>query len=421
MAIEVRIDPPALITQADEAAKAVDRLTASQKKQAKAAQSAAKANARSLASFDTIERLKTQSASSGGGSSKANKETEETIEKTQGWVDWLERLLEKLRTMAAQVIAFFAGLGQQLFAGLQNAWAEYGAPIMEQLSQAFSGLGVLLQTLHDTILVPIGEAIIQGLTIFWQEHLLPLWENLTLFFGQLTLTVLEVWNSLLLPLLQWMAETFGPIIGQVGTFLVNTFFSALSALTDFANLGLIILRKFLEQVQIIAKTLGSVWQGVGETLKAVFQQVWEFVVGAINGIIGAVNALIQGVTAALNQMIRAINSLHIEIPDWSPIYGGERLGFNLSELPTPQIPYLATGAVIPANSPFLAVLGDQKQGVNIEAPLETMVEAFRAAQTGQNVTVRFAGNLAQLGRVLYPVLEKEGKRLGTSLAKGGSV
>ena len=202
---------------------------------------------------------------------------------------------------------------------------------------------------------------------------------------------------------------------------MNTFFSALSALTDFANLGLIILRKFLEQVQIIAKTLGSVWQGVGETLKAVFQQVWEFVVGAINGIIGAVNALIQGVTAALNQMIRAINSLHIEIPDWSPIYGGERLGFNLSELPTPQIPYLATGAVIPANSPFLAVLGDQKQGVNIEAPLETMVEAFRAAQTGQNVTVRFAGNLAQLGRVLYPVLEKEGKRLGTSLAKGGTV
>ena len=67
MAIEVRIDPPALITQADEAAKAVDRLTASQKKQAKAAQSAAKANARSLASFDTIERLGEQQSRQGNG------------------------------------------------------------------------------------------------------------------------------------------------------------------------------------------------------------------------------------------------------------------------------------------------------------------------------------------------------------------
>lgn len=40
-----------------------------------------------------------------------------------------------------------------------------------------------------------------------------------------------------------------------------------------------------------------------------------------------------------------------------------------------SIPYLASGAVIPPNAPFTAVLGDQKHGTNIEAPLATIQEA----------------------------------------------
>lgn len=45
----------------------------------------------------------------------------------------------------------------------------------------------------------------------------------------------------------------------------------------------------------------------------------------------------------------------------------------------PKIPKLATGAVIPPNHEFLAMLGDQKRGVNIETPLDTMIQAFETA------------------------------------------
>lgn len=45
----------------------------------------------------------------------------------------------------------------------------------------------------------------------------------------------------------------------------------------------------------------------------------------------------------------------------------------------PQIPYLASGAVIPPNAPFMAVLGDQRHGTNIEAPLSTIQEAVDAS------------------------------------------
>ena len=55
--------------------------------------------------------------------------------------------------------------------------------------------------------------------------------------------------------------------------------------------------------------------------------------------------------------------------------GGGHVGFNISTLTAPQIPYLAQGAVIPANREFLAVLGDQSHGTNVEAPLDTIKQA----------------------------------------------
>lgn len=51
----------------------------------------------------------------------------------------------------------------------------------------------------------------------------------------------------------------------------------------------------------------------------------------------------------------------------------------LSEVKTRDIPHLAKGAVIPPRSRFLAVLGDQRSGYNIETPLDTMVDAFKIA------------------------------------------
>ena len=83
----------------------------------------------------------------------------------------------------------------------------------------------------------------------------------------------------------------------------------------------------------------------------------------INFIIGGINTLIGG-----------INKLGITLPSWIPLVGGKRIGFSI-----PKIPKLATGDVIPPNSEFMAILGDQKRGVNIETPLSTMLEAFNKA------------------------------------------
>lgn len=87
--------------------------------------------------------------------------------------------------------------------------------------------------------------------------------------------------------------------------------------------------------------------------------------------------------------------------------------------------FLADGAVIPPNQEFLAVLGDQKSGRNLEAPEGLIRQIMREELAGMmgsgevNVNIEFTGSLAQLGRVLNPVITKEQKRIGKTLQTGG--
>lgn len=83
------------------------------------------------------------------------------------------------------------------------------------------------------------------------------------------------------------------------------------------------------------------------------------------------------------------------------------------------MPGLATGAVIPPNRKFVAVLGDQTNGRNLEAPEGLIRQIVREESGGSGATViRFSGSLAQLARVLKPEIDKESTRAGAPLVGG---
>ena len=119
--------------------------------------------------------------------------------------------------------------------------------------------------------------------------------------------------------------------------------------------------KTSEAFNSIGQTISDIWNGITSTIKT-----------AVNGIIGFINRMISAVVTGINAVINALNGLSFDLPD---IFGGGHVGFNISTLTAPQIPYLAQGAVIPANREFLAVLGDQNHGTNVEAPLDTIKQA----------------------------------------------
>lgn len=120
-------------------------------------------------------------------------------------------------------------------------------------------------------------------------------------------------------------------------------------------------------------------EGLGKGLSEIWDNIWGIIKGVINTIIGGINGMVSAVENAINFIIDAINSLSWEIPDWVPLVGGETFGFDIPHVSFWKIPELAEGAVIPPNNPFLAVLGDQSSGTNIEAPLDTIKQALQEA------------------------------------------
>ena len=130
----------------------------------------------------------------------------------------------------------------------------------------------------------------------------------------------------------------------------------------------------------IVGALGDAWAWLKNT---VIDPLVNGIKGAINGVIGFINGLISGAVDGINGLIKVLNKLQFDIPDWVPVFGGETFGFNLKLLSAPQIPYLAKGAVLPANRPFLAMVGDQRHGTNVEAPLTTIQEAVALVMNDQ--------------------------------------
>ena len=109
----------------------------------------------------------------------------------------------------------------------------------------------------------------------------------------------------------------------------------------------------------------------------------------INIVIGFANGLIAGIESAVNSVANMFNNLEIEVPDWVPGIGGHTLGFNLPTWDAPRIPLLAQGGFVKANTPRLAVIGDNRHEGEVVAPeskLQAMVDAAVAAAGGGGVT-----------------------------------
>lgn len=85
---------------------------------------------------------------------------------------------------------------------------------------------------------------------------------------------------------------------------------------------------------------------------------------------------------------------------------GNLVSLGLS--PVSRVPMLANGAVIPPNRQFLAMLGDQKHGTNIEAPLDTIVEAVEKANAGRSGPTTV--NVQISGQTLFKIFLDEYKK-----------
>ena len=188
-------------------------------------------------------------------------------------------------------------------------------------------------------------------------------------------------------------ELFGPVLGSV----LNGFFSVVK------NIWSGVKRIFEGIVDFIGGVFSGDWQKAWDGIKSIFQGTIESFGAIFQPIIDALatawsglgdllpeswkNA-INAVVAVVNKFINWLNdTLTFDIPPIKIAGTSIFKGGRVSLVNLPQIPMLAQGAVLPANKPFLAMVGDQKHGTNIEAPLSTIQEAVAAVMDDQLQTM----------------------------------
>ncbi|WP_283608333.1 hypothetical protein [Faecalispora anaeroviscerum] len=175
------------------------------------------------------------------------------------------------------------------------------------------------------------------------------------------------------------------------------------------------------------KSISGVWQTVSDWFtEHVISPIEKGFKGSINAMIGMVEGFVNSFIGGVNKIIEALNSIHIDVPKNIPKIGGIKFGFDIPTLGKVSIPRLATGAVIPPRAEFAAILGDQSNGRNIEAPEGLLRNIVRqevgdllGSQGAPNFTVESKGDLGALISLLRLEIRREDNRVGTAFATGG--
>lgn len=220
-------------------------------------------------------------------------------------------------------------------------------------------------------------------------------------FNAVKNTVTNIWNGI--------KNNIINSVNNIKNGIINAFQTAYNKITSiFRNIG---------------SFFSGVWNGIKNTFSALGTKIGDAISGAvkagINGLLGMIERTVNGFINMINGAIGVINA----IP-----------GVNISKLNTLNVPRLAEGGYVKANTPQLAMIGDNKHQGEVVAPEDKMLDMILTAlkmfkdqdssnqnkNGGKEIVLNFNGSLAQLIRVLKPELDRENIRKGDKLILGGA-
>lgn len=353
-------------------------------------------------------------------------------DKVQGLIDTIQPAFAAIKTAALN-----------LATAVEETWTTYVVPVLDSAKTAIQSLWEIVIQFWEGIVYPIIQEIMAVILELWNDSLKPLWDKITdlvqsvialvqvlcqwvvAIIAAIVQAVLELWNQVLAPLISWLLATFGPVFKDVFNAIGTVVKTIIKVICDKIDMALTALKGIIDFLTGVFK---GDWEGAWNAIKQIFFGVFDSLhkkaADVLNGIKERVGNVVQGVKDLVSGLGDLGGAIANKVSSaWNAVTSGspaqQSMEAPLASLP---VPALARGAVIPPNHRFLAMLGDQTNGTNVEAPLETIQEALAevlAAQGGQDITIRFAGDLAQLVRLLNPYIDKENNRRGARLVSGG--
>lgn len=319
--------------------------------------------------------------------------------------EWGTRLEDLINGPLTDFVDKFLDVCAKIIDALQQIWNNVLVPLINWILQnVIPLLAPVVQWLGDAAIDLLGAAVemangildmLGGLIDFLVGVFTGDWKKAFSGAGQIA---------------QGFADTCGAVIEWIGDYILTPFMSLVKKLfsvdwVKYFGVAGIAPQVLCDLIKSIFKTMKNVFIGIMNFIKYAFtgdwRNAWQSVKNIfssiMSGIGDVVRAPINGIISMVNQAIGAINNL---------IRGVNRIPHV--NIPTiGRIPHLASGAVIPPNQEFLAMLGDQKSGNNIEAPEGLIRKIVREESGGKASTYRF---VAQLDRkIIFDETISEGK------------
>lgn len=281
------------------------------------------------------------------------------------------------------------------------------------------GLGLLLAGSAGLAVAikPNWNAILDSLKTSW-EQIKNWWSNSVLGGLSRAKDTIQNWGTGIIDKLKNVLGIHSPSTetAQMGDYMMQ---GMANGITGSQYLVLSVFQTLLDSIQLSFDTWQTNFFTGFAAFRSTFQELWTnfwSLMGRTftikwNNILSTLQQGVNNAIDALNSLVDAANSL-------AELTG--RFYSHVGHINVPQIPLpkLATGAVIPPNREFLAVLGDQKQGTNIEAPAELIrqmvIEGLRTAG-GQGQVIE---NVLMLdGEVIYQNQKEIARQHGVNLAE----
>ena len=297
----------------------------------------------------------------------------------------IKNLFESMSPLIEAIGSFLERLYTNIILPMLTWLIESGLPaLINVLAGLFNFLGE-----HQWIVDAIGTALV---TAFATSKIVPLIATISsavlgfaIAIGTAIAAIILIathWDQLkavMSKLIDWIKGVFAVdwnaqlgVLGEGIEVLLSTVKSVFDSIKQICS-GFISFFKlvFTGQFKAAGKELLNILRAEANMIYSIFKT-------PVNEVIALFNAMGQVIVKAINNLIDGLN--HIKVPDWVPGIGGK--GINLSHANFTRVPYLAQGAVIPAGNPFLAVLGDQTKGNNLEMP-ENLLRKIVSEESGK--------------------------------------
>lgn len=348
-------------------------------------------------------------------------------------LDWsplmgsIDNLLLKFEPLFATLSDFGVNTYEKILLPLAKWTMEEAAPaVINDLAEAFRALNAILSPAFD------------GLMIIWEkaQPIIQWIKDVAIVairgIGDIFSSVADVFEEKGSQIQQIFSDV-GQIIQDVW-FLVEPIFSKLKSTVQFvfqqaakwisASFGDIIdvvqsvVSVFKNLISFIKNVFSGNWSEAMNSLAEVGKSAWQSFVNGLKSIANAGLSILDSFAnffiKAINSLLRGINKISFDTPSWVPLIGGKKFGFNIPLIKEVNIPKLATGAVIPPNAPFLAQLGDQKNGNNLEMPENLLRQIVREESGGREPITVIAKAKA---KTIFEMVIDEGKQRQTQTGK----